>query len=154
HPARAADSLAAVVLEMDRLLSFFDELFIEDVEHLQERGVGTDVAHLVALEAAFGSTGSLPPDVKSQIHLYDLVANFTSSNSSGSLCRRGSLSRPVNSHAATYRNLSSLRIASPSGVWYSTRKCPPHDSSRCRASMHINSASSKKSATRPAFSRA
>jgi hypothetical protein len=31
------------------------------------------------------------------------------------------------SHAATYANRSSSRSASPSGVWYSSRKCPPHD---------------------------
>ena len=30
--------------------------------------------------------------------------------------------------------------ASPSGVWFSTRKWPPHDSSRCSASRHISSA--------------
>ena len=38
------------------------------------------------------------------------------------------------------------------GVWYSRRKWPPHDSLRSRASRQISSPSSRKSATRPAFS--
>ena len=42
--------------------------------------------------------------------------------------------------------------ASPSAVWYSSRKWPPQDSLRSSASRHISSANSKKSATRPAFS--
>ena len=48
--------------------------------------------------------------------------------------------------------VESLIGTTASGVWLSTRKWPPHDSDRCSASVHINSASSKKSATRPAFS--
>src|SRR5581483_922740 len=36
HPARAADALAAVVLEGDRLTAVGDEAIVEDVEHLEE----------------------------------------------------------------------------------------------------------------------
>src|SRR5258708_205084 len=64
----------------------------------------------------------------------------------------GGLPSPAYSQAATCAKCSSSRRASPSGVWYSRRKCPPQDSLRSRASRHISSASSRKSATRPAFS--
>ena len=66
----------------------------------------------------------------------------------------GLLPSPAYSQAATYEKFSSSRSASPSGVWLSSRKWPPHDSVRCSASMHISSPSSRKSATRPAFSSA
>ena len=59
---------------------------------------------------------------------------------------------PVYSQAATCVKCSSSRWASPSGVWYSSRKWPPQDSLRSRASRQISSPSSRKSATRPAFS--
>ena len=62
--------------------------------------------------------------------------------------------RPRTPRRRRTRTRSSSRRASPSGVRLSARKCPPQDSVRCRASMHISSASSRKSATRPAFSSA
>ena len=54
------------------------------------------------------------------------------------------------------RRRTARRRAAPRrpSVWYSSRKWPPHDSSRCSASRHISSPSSRKSATRPAFSSA
>ena len=45
--ARAADPLAAVVLEGDRLLAALGELLVEDVQHLEEGGVLVDVLDLV-----------------------------------------------------------------------------------------------------------
>ena len=45
-----------------------------------------------------------------------------------------------------------VALASPSSVWLSVRKWPPQLSVRCSASRHMSSASSRKSATRPAFS--
>ena len=38
--AHAADALAAVGVERDRLLALLVELLVEDVEHLEERHVG------------------------------------------------------------------------------------------------------------------
>ena len=70
-----------------------------------------------------------------------------------SLCSAGGVA-----HAGVFpgrrrrQKCSSSRSASPSGVWYSSRKWPPQDSLRSSASRHISSPSSKKSATRPAFS--
>jgi hypothetical protein len=37
--ARAADAFAAVVIECDGLLALLDEALVEDVQHLQERGM-------------------------------------------------------------------------------------------------------------------
>ena len=44
--------------------------------------------------------------------------------------------------------------ARPRSDWCSSRRWQPHDSSRSSASRHISSASSRKSATRPAYSSA
>src|SRR5207249_946036 len=79
HSARSADALAAIVLEVNRLLPFLDQLLVDDVEHFEEGGIRTDVARLVLHKAAFAVAGALSPAMQRQIHLYDLVANFTSS---------------------------------------------------------------------------
>ena len=63
HPARAADAFAAIVLEVDRLLAALGQLFVDDVEHLQERRVGTDALRLVRDELAFRGARGLPPDL-------------------------------------------------------------------------------------------
>ena len=67
-PALAADPLAAVVVEGDRLLALEDQPLVDDVEHLQERHVGADVAGLVGHEPALGVPVLLPPDVEGQVH--------------------------------------------------------------------------------------
>ena len=59
--AHAADTLAAVVVEGHRLLALVDEIVVQDVEHFEERGVGRNVLHLVALESAFGFSVLLTP---------------------------------------------------------------------------------------------
>ncbi len=41
--ARPADALAAIVVEGHRLFAAADQLFVQDVEHLQERHVGGHV---------------------------------------------------------------------------------------------------------------
>ena len=56
-PALAADPLAAVVVEGDRLLAAADQALVDDVEHLQERHVGADVAGLVGDELALATGG-------------------------------------------------------------------------------------------------
>jgi hypothetical protein len=40
HAARAADALAAVVVEGDGILALGDEALVHDVEHLEEGHVG------------------------------------------------------------------------------------------------------------------
>jgi len=60
---------------------------------------------------------------------------------------------PAYSQAATWQKFSSSRFASFSSVWYASLKWQPHDSLRARASTIIKSPNSRKSATRPAFSR-
>src|SRR6478672_7069924 len=142
------------MVERDRYLSALDESFVHDVEHLEERHVRTDILRVVLDHRARRVRSGLPPHMKRDVHLYDLCESATFSNASGSLCRIGGVASPPYSQAATYANFSSWRSASPSAVWCSVRKCPPHDSSRCSASIHISSASSRKSATRPACSRA
>ena len=56
HPARAADALAAVVVERDRLLAVGDEPLVDDVEHLEERHVGADAGR-VEVSNAPGASG-------------------------------------------------------------------------------------------------
>ena len=69
HAARAADAFAAIVLELNRLLAFFNQLFVDDIEHLQKGRVGADVVGGVFDEVAIARRGVLSPDVEFQIHL-------------------------------------------------------------------------------------
>lgn len=48
--AHTADAFAAVVVEDEGFFAFADEFFVEDVEHLEERGVVGDVVHLTGVE--------------------------------------------------------------------------------------------------------
>jgi hypothetical protein len=76
--AHAADALAAVVVEGDRLLALGVELLVEDVEHLEERHVSGDTS------ARPGRSTSLPgrfravlaPDLQGEVHCQLLVAHL------------------------------------------------------------------------------
>ena len=68
HPASAADALAAIVLEVNRILPFLDQLLVDDVEHFEERGIRTDVHRRVFDETAFGGGRLLAPDVEGEVH--------------------------------------------------------------------------------------
>jgi hypothetical protein len=69
EPARAADPLAAVVVERDRLLALLDQALVDDVEHLEKRHLRADVGRLVRDEAALGLRVLLPPDFERDLHL-------------------------------------------------------------------------------------
>src|SRR5690606_32438340 len=65
HAAAAADALAAVVLERDRLLALLDEALVDRVEHLEERHVRADAPGLFGVgDHLAGLVGTrLAPDV-------------------------------------------------------------------------------------------
>ena len=65
---RAADALAAVVVERDRLRAVGDEPLVEHVEQLEERHVGADVVDVVVLEAAPVVGAGLAPDAEVDVH--------------------------------------------------------------------------------------
>ena len=67
--AGAADALAAVVVEGDRLLARERQPLVDHVEHLEEGHVRADVARRVGDEAALVLGVLLPPNVKGQVHL-------------------------------------------------------------------------------------
>src|SRR5918993_1321604 len=70
HPAAAADALAAVVLEGDRLAVGGDEPLVDDVEHLEEGHVGADPLRLLGVRdhlAGLARAG-LTPDVQGEVH--------------------------------------------------------------------------------------
>ena len=61
--AHAADALAAVVVEHERLLAFVDKLLVQDVKHLEERGVIGDVVHFVGVEMSLVLGAILAPEL-------------------------------------------------------------------------------------------
>src|SRR2546426_807820 len=65
---RAADTLAAVVLERDRRLAAIDQLLVDDVEHLEKGHVRADVLRLVGDQAAAGAPALLAPHPERQGH--------------------------------------------------------------------------------------
>ena len=71
--AGAADALAAVVVERDRLLALVDQALVDDVEHLEERHVVADAAALVGLEAARIVRAVLAPDLEGEVHVVSVV---------------------------------------------------------------------------------
>ena len=60
--AHAADALAAVVVEHERLLAFLNELLVQNVEHLEERCIIGDVLHLACVKMALGFRSVLTPE--------------------------------------------------------------------------------------------
>ena len=59
--AHTADTLAAVVVKDERLLVGLDELLVEDVQHLQERGVARDILHLKGIKVTLSRGAILTP---------------------------------------------------------------------------------------------
>ena len=64
-----ANALAAVGIEGDRFLASCEELFVQDVEHLQERGLFRDSLHLVFMNCALVCRTVLAPNPQCQVHL-------------------------------------------------------------------------------------
>jgi hypothetical protein len=72
--AHPADALAAVAVEHDRLAVGGDQLLVEDVEHLEERGLVGDRIDVVALEVPGPLGALLTPDLQRQVG--DLAAHL------------------------------------------------------------------------------
>ena len=70
--AHAADAFAAIVIERDGLLTLVAQLLVEDVEHLEERGVGRNLLDLVRDEIAGHVALGLAPDVELEIDIAHL----------------------------------------------------------------------------------
>ena len=67
--AHAADAFAAVVVEDYGFLAAIDEHLVQDVKHLEERGVARDVFHVVALELAFLLRTTLTPHLQCKTNI-------------------------------------------------------------------------------------
>jgi hypothetical protein len=65
--ARTADAFTAVVVERDGFQPLTDELLVEHVEHLQERGLVADAVDAVALEVPGVGLAVLPPDLEGEV---------------------------------------------------------------------------------------
>jgi hypothetical protein len=68
HAAHAADTLAAVVVEGDRVVAVQDQLLVQNVKHLQEAGVGGDVLDVVRHHPALVVWAGLAPDAYLDVH--------------------------------------------------------------------------------------
>jgi hypothetical protein len=68
--AGSADPFATIMIEGYRYLALLDKLFIEDVEHLEERAVFGDRVDDVRFEAALRGGVVLAPHVQSESHRY------------------------------------------------------------------------------------
>ena len=66
--AHPANSLAAIVVERDRLFAPIHQAFIQDIQHLQKRHVRIDVVGLIANRSAGVAGRLLPPHVQDQSH--------------------------------------------------------------------------------------
>ena len=66
--AHSADSLAAVVVEHDGLLTLLDEHLVENVESLEEGSVGSGLDSFISHKTTFSLRASLTPDLKIDFH--------------------------------------------------------------------------------------
>ena len=91
--ARAADAFAAVARDLDGFGALGDELFVQHVEHLEERHVFADAAELVGLESAVGVGPAWRQtlrvrlsvfSMRSALYLYERWVSATFSNASSS----------------------------------------------------------------------
>ena len=59
------------MVEVDGFFSLLNELFVEDVEHLEERGVGGNVVDVISHKLALSLWTRLPPNFqfKTNLHL-------------------------------------------------------------------------------------
>jgi hypothetical protein len=62
--ARATDAFAAVVRERDGLLAALVEPLVDDIEHLEERHLGTHIRRVVSLELPGRVRPLLTPDLQ------------------------------------------------------------------------------------------
>ena len=67
HGAHAADSFAAVVVEMNGIVAVLDEAFVDDIDHLQEGSRSRDFLGLIGFNTAGVGRVVLAPDFESQI---------------------------------------------------------------------------------------
>ncbi|MPN38973.1 hypothetical protein SDC9_186498 [bioreactor metagenome] len=67
--AHSADAFPAIRIEGYRVLACRDDLFVNNVEHLEEGHVLADTLGLVGLKMAGRLAVPLPPNFKCQIHL-------------------------------------------------------------------------------------
>ena len=68
--AHTADTLAAVVIEYEGLLTFVDELLVQDVEHLEERGIIGNIVHLVLIEMSLVLGAVLAPELYCKANIF------------------------------------------------------------------------------------
>jgi hypothetical protein len=62
--AHAADALAAIVIERDRLLTALDQALVHHIQHFEERHFLADIRSFVLDHSAFGLSVLLAPDVQ------------------------------------------------------------------------------------------
>jgi hypothetical protein len=70
----ATDSLTTVVIEYHCFFAVSHETIIQDVEHLQERGLVGDFINLVRFEMTFGRGAILTPNLERDV--FDCVAHL------------------------------------------------------------------------------
>ena len=68
--AGAANSLAAIVFERDRGLALVLEVFVQQVQHLEERHIRRNALHLIVSKRAGRFVALLPPDFECKVHGY------------------------------------------------------------------------------------
>ena len=53
---------------MDGIVAFFNDTFVDDIQHFKERGLWRDIFGSVGVDAAFGFRSGLAPNFESEIH--------------------------------------------------------------------------------------
>src|SRR6266487_3327872 len=64
----AADAFATIVVKRDRVFAFRGQLFVDHVEHLEERHVRVELRRLISLKPTGTLRAFLAPDLESHFH--------------------------------------------------------------------------------------
>ena len=66
--ACSADTLAAIVVERNRIYSLTDQLLVENVEHFQEGCIRLYIIDMIGLKVSFCLSVTLTPYLNIEIH--------------------------------------------------------------------------------------
>ena len=66
--ARATDAFTTIAVERDRLMAVVDQVFVDEVEHFEERHFVLHICCFVGLESAGIGWSVLAPDLECEIH--------------------------------------------------------------------------------------
>ena len=68
--AHTTDTFAAVMVEYDRFTAIVNDLFIQDIQHFEERSIARDIFHLICFKSTFCFRAFLTPYLQCETYIF------------------------------------------------------------------------------------